>query len=406
MVLCRIPRNRADCLEHKAGFLRCRSERSTVAESAAAAGLAAFHIRGQGREVRGLEMRSKLAFRLKSPCFQIQQSLSISRLSFMDTTFKTPATPVSLLAVVVLYKTRPTDSISLRTLMQSASQVRGDSLNLRVLLYDNSPNAASDDNEVPNGVRIFRATRNAGLANAYNYALELAQAEGCNWLLTLDQDTSLPMHALARLTALAQQFQDREDVAAIVPELIEREIVQSPLYVQRRHRRRMQIGYCGFPESEITVMNSCTMWNVRHLMEIGGFDRDFWLDYLDYVMCHRTFRSGRKIYVAGDIRVEHQLSLANWKDRMSPERLQNILAAESAFNDLYKSPVDRLLLTMKLLALFCTRTLKREDSRFLRIIRREMFRRLFESRKIRLAEWRTSAQLKNQNGWKESENAQ
>lgn len=37
-----------------------------MAESAAAAGLAAFHIRGQGREVRGLEMRSKLAFRLKS----------------------------------------------------------------------------------------------------------------------------------------------------------------------------------------------------------------------------------------------------------------------------------------------------------------------------------------------------
>ncbi|MBS1804117.1 MAG: hypothetical protein JST28_12180 [Acidobacteria bacterium] len=81
---------------------------------------------------------------------------------------------------------------------------------------------------------------------------------------------------------------------------------------------------------------------------------------------------------------------------MSPERLENILEAESAFNDIYKGPVERLLLTMKLLALFGKRKLKKEDPRFLQVIRKEMLRRLFETRSAGVTKWRNSARVKHQ----------
>src|SRR6185503_238085 len=312
----------------------------------------------------------------------------------MDTSslYKPHASPVFLMAVIVLHRVRPADSISFQTLMQSATQVSSQTLNLHVLLYDNTPDPACTI-DLPERVRIHQAARNVGLAEAYNCALDLSQAEGCSWLLTLDQDTSLPINTLQRLATLAMQFAIDPDVAAIVPELIEKNIVQSPLYVQRWRTRRMTMGFCGFRESEITVMNSCVLWRVAHLLEIGRVDRSFWLDYLDYSMSHKTFRSGKKFYVCGDLRVEHQLSLANWKDRLSPERLQNILAAESAFTDLYKAPIDRLLLTLKFVALFWKRRLKKEDPRFLQVIRSEMKRRLLKSRKVRLADWRSSVEL-------------
>jgi len=264
---------------------------------------------------------------------------------------------------------------------------------LNVLLYDNTPGARRPA-DLPESVLFHQASRNVGLAEAYNFALDIGEAAGCSWLLTLDQDTSLPNGILRRMTTLAQQFSEDPSVAGIVPQLVEQGVVQSPLYVQRWGSRRLPLGYSGFPEREITAMNSCSMWSIPHLRAIGNFDQNFWLDYLDYVLYHRTFRSGRRVYVSGDIRVEHQLSLADWKGRLSPERLQNIFLAESAFNDLYKGSLDRLLANLKLLLLLLKRKYKAEQPEFLRVIRAELIRRLLKSRRLRLATWRHLAELR------------
>ena len=53
------------------------------------------------------------------------------------------------------------------------------------------------------------------------------------------------------------------------------------------------------------------------------------------------------MYVAGNLRIEHELSLLNQEHGPSPERYENILSAESVFCDLYKGAVDGLLLDAK-----------------------------------------------------------
>ena len=307
--------------------------------------------------------------------------------------FSAQSGPVELLAVVVLYRLSAADSVAVQSLLRSADGVDERAVRLQILLYDNSPEAAPPS-VLPKNTRFHSAARNRGLAGAYNYALEMAEAAGCSWLLTLDQDTAIPCDMLERFTALARHFTADDSIAAIVPQLLEGNVVQSPLYTQWRRPRRMAVGFSGFPDREITAMNSGSLWKVRHLRAMGGFSPDFWLDYLDYVLYHLTFRMGKRVYVSGTVGVEHRLSLADWKGRLSPERLQNILWAESAFHDIYKGRVEQLLLTLKFAALYANRKLKGEEAEFLGVIRGELLRRILQSRRSRVEAWRRVAALR------------
>ena len=69
---------------------------------------------------------------------------------------------------------------------------------------------------------------------------------------------------------------------------------------------------------------------------------------------HRTLHdAGMRIYVAGDIQVQHELSLQDYRS-LPIDRLRNFLQAESAFFDLYKGALENQVLTATLLFLFDT----------------------------------------------------
>ena len=70
---------------------------------------------------------------------------------------------------------------------------------------------------------------NGGLASAYNFALARAESEEREWLLLLDQDTSLTREFLFELLEAANSFARFSfEVAAIVPKLLVNGIVYSP----------------------------------------------------------------------------------------------------------------------------------------------------------------------------------
>jgi GT2 family glycosyltransferase len=121
-----------------------------------------------------------------------------------------------VLAVIVLYKMRPRESETYRTFQEAIYCFRNGQNNVSVLLYDNTLGGC-DPGPLPEGVRYEVAERNAGVAAAYNRALSIAQSEKYTWLLTLDQDTTLPSDYLSRMSELALQFESSDRVAAIVP---------------------------------------------------------------------------------------------------------------------------------------------------------------------------------------------
>src|ERR1700743_364915 len=99
----------------------------------------------------------------------------------------------TLLAVIVLNKTRLEDS---KTFASLTACLKASSLQLDLLIYDNSPEYNPDSvSGFPNWKITYMAdTSNSGVSKAYNCAASLALASKKQWLLLFDQDTSFPLN--------------------------------------------------------------------------------------------------------------------------------------------------------------------------------------------------------------------
>src|SRR5579862_2229617 len=136
---------------------------------------------------------------------------------------------VSVFAVIVLYKCTMRASASFRTLQEAIMRVPGEKLRIGILLYDNGPDP-EDPGVLPEDVIYERSLENRGLSAAYNRAIEIAQRESFQWLLTLDQDTSLPAEFLEKLSETARRVESSPEIAAIVPLIFENGRQLSPEY--------------------------------------------------------------------------------------------------------------------------------------------------------------------------------
>jgi GT2 family glycosyltransferase len=231
-----------------------------------------------------------------------------------------------LLAVIVLYKVEPSQSAAFRTLMEAASALDRPSSFIRILLFDNTPGTHAPE-PLPENILYEATGHNMGIAAAYDHALAVAERENCTWLLTLDQDTTLPCDFLTKMSALAQQWQADPSVGAIVPQIRDGARLLSPNYVHRLGITAVPRAFVGFNEGELFAFNSAALLRVAAVRDLGGFCEDFWLDQLDHWLHHRLHRMGKRVFVAGDIQVEHKLSLLDYQN-LSPVRFRNFLEAE------------------------------------------------------------------------------
>lgn len=150
----------------------------------------------------------------------------------------------------------------------------------RLYVVDNSP--------VPNTelvkaleawpqVRYVPMDGNQGISRAANRVLELAAADGYDWLLTMDQDSQFMPGGFA-------------DFAAHLPE------------AQARYPH--MYAYCATNTSDIirevtemfstpeTGITSGMIVDVSKARQVGGFDEDYFIDYVDHEYCYRCVRGG------------------------------------------------------------------------------------------------------------------
>lgn len=289
-----------------------------------------------------------------------------------------------LLAVVALYNTDPESSPALRSLLASVQEVGNPP---RVVLFDNSPRGEKYEC-LPGFVRYWPAMRNEGVAGAYNFALRMAEREGASWLLTLDQDTDLPTDFLGRLHKLVPERAGDDRIAAIVPQLRQGEKVLSPYRLFPWGIRILSHGFEGIAAGEIHALNSGSLFRVEALREIGGFDPRFWLDYQDYSVFHRFHRLGRKVWVAGNVCLRHDLSLLSTQESPSSERFGNFLQAESAFWDLNGKIFSGPALTARLACRWWRQRRRGVDASIRRLTLAAVRHRLFRSKTHRIRAWK------------------
>ena len=259
-------------------------------------------------------------------------------------------TTPSILAILVLYRLAPDQSPAFMTLVRAIHELSPGPV--ACIVYDNSPEAHA----VPQtsfACEYRHDPANPGLAAAYQYALEQAHRVGIPWLLLLDQDTVLTTEYMAELVHAAGASEHSGSIAAIVPKLIQDDIVLSPHWPHGAAESGSLANRSGLLEPDLCVYNSGALLRVEAVRASGGFPQDFPLDYLDHAMFARLRVHGGRVFLL-PVSLAHHLDskAANLGDELQTStRLQGMLSAESRYYQQYGSGRDRMLLLRRRLRL-------------------------------------------------------
>ena len=303
--------------------------------------------------------------------------------------------PARIFAVIALYKMQPNDSTALRTLLEAVSGVRAGEVEIKILLYDNTPGGQSVG-AVPRGIQYIANPANGALAAACNYGLQKAHEAGFEWLLTLNQDTTLPNDFLRKLCDAIKSAAALPDVAGVVPSISSEGRTASPFTVGKywTFTKHIPQGFVGIPEGDVFAANSVSTIKVSALRAIGGFDPRFPLDMIDFDVDYRLHRQGLRFFVAGNIHVELELSNLDLRNRSSAARYEDYLGAEELFCDEYLGRGTSVAVVIKLIYRLAYKLRRNGGSLpYYKIAFTFLCRRLFYSRKHRM---RTSRQAMRQ----------
>jgi GT2 family glycosyltransferase len=236
--------------------------------------------------------------------------------------------------VVVLYKQNIVESKTFQTIKKTLLARDNGSHDIELIFYDNSP----DKQELPSfekgGIHTsyVHDPRNLGIATAYNHAWSIARENGSEWLLLLDHDTELTGIYIDEIFKLPDFS---KDVVAVVPKIISEQILISPVYSQSLRPLVGEHPKEGLQQRSVMAINSGALISVAFLNELGGFNEDFPLDYLDHWLFYEIYANGNQVWVL-DAMLEHELSVMDYS-RVSLQRYQSILKSEILFYKNYKT---------------------------------------------------------------------
>lgn len=250
----------------------------------------------------------------------------------------------TVLPILVLYKCTLTDSAAYNTLLASSA-----SLNLSLIsVYDNSPLRQVSAEEESHLLAYKHDPANGGVAAAYNWALDIAQSNGYAWLMLLDQDTTLPLDFLQSSLEQVEKYLPKPIIVALVPVVRSGGAVVSPKRVSFARLRPLVDSSTGIQSEEIMAINSGTIIRCDFVRSIGGFNRAYWLDYLDHWLFRQVYAAGRKVVVSSCI-LDHNLTVQDYRNNVTSERYRSILAGEASFITTHKPRFEIFVYLLHLL---------------------------------------------------------
>jgi len=185
----------------------------------------------------------------------------------------------------------------------------------RLVVVDNgSPEAAlgwADRLAGRDGVTIQRNGANLGIAAALNQGLSLLSGEGYDWVITLDQDSTVAPGCISNLLDTVAKDADPGDIALVGCN--RRDAGTGPA----EHRWvRPKRGFPFFervacdrigPAGVTLVITSGTLTSLEAFRRLGPFRADFFIDFVDSEYCLRARKSGYRILVSPGALILHRI---------------------------------------------------------------------------------------------------
>jgi rhamnosyltransferase len=132
--------------------------------------------------------------------------------------------------------------------------------------------------------------KNKGIATALNQAAMLAQKDGYEYLLTMDQDSKVSDNLVERALII---LNNDTEVGIVFPSVI--------------NKVRSQISKSNFLDKFSIAMTSGSIIRLDTYNKVGGFLDKLFIDYVDYEFSLRMILNGYKIIQMEDIFVYHNL---------------------------------------------------------------------------------------------------
>jgi len=269
-----------------------------------------------------------------------------------------------LAVVITLYQKKFNDTPSAKLLLEYAQANQ-----ILLIIFDNSKN---QDLKIPEQTNVIYQwhPENEGISVAYNFALSEASKQAFDLLLLLDHDTAITANYLTFILN-----EDFNQVKAIVPQIISHEVTVSPLMADRYiSLKNSQTLKSGMTKQPLMAINSGAVLPVAVLEQIGGFNNEFPLDFLDHWLFWRLNQL-ETAYLISDEQIQHELSVQT-PQAMSTKRYQSIVTAEAHYYQSYNQielQQYRKHLKLRMIKQFLTiknRQLWRLSFRNLRLLRK------------------------------------
>jgi rhamnosyltransferase len=145
------------------------------------------------------------------------------------------------------------------------------------------------------GVFVVENRRNLGVAAALNQGLEKALKLGCDWLLTLDQDSRCYTDMVQTLLSVK---------AACMPAAA---VIGGNYLDTPNDRTKVPVGGAADFLEQKTVITSGSLIDTRMAAEIGGFRDDYFIDQVDHEFCLRARAHGYQIVISRKVVMTHSV---------------------------------------------------------------------------------------------------
>lgn len=177
-----------------------------------------------------------------------------------------------------------------------------------IVVVDNASNIDSQeilkDASKEKRVTLVLNDRNRGIAYALNQGVKYAISHGYQWILTFDQDSLAPSDYFETLLSNYYSADNQDSIAIVAPTYTTSAGIISFANMSSKNSKSQV-----YSEVE-TTMTSGNLINTKVFNEVGFFNEEFFIDFVDHEYCLRLARSGFRVIESHQALLRHELGLA------------------------------------------------------------------------------------------------
>ena len=148
-----------------------------------------------------------------------------------------------------------------------------------ILIVDNGSENIGDIRAIAADAILIENPQNLGVATALNQLCRKAQALGCEWLVTLDQDSVIQ----SGMVEAFSHYTDLSDVAIICPR------------IEDRHLGRQHTQSTSGTEYVTHAITAGNMVRLKAWETVGGYTEELFIDGVDFDFCLKLREGGWQI---------------------------------------------------------------------------------------------------------------